>query len=211
MECTLAVTVEWFASQCELKFTICPHTKVGREQLTFGCELDGVIEGHCCFGTNAAAGGESHVGNADVDADGSHLLSLVRVENVRCGEQAELFGLAHELDLLVVSHARLFEILSEVAVDEADRGEVLNAHEADLLELTQELGNRSEWIRSTYSSEDGRVLDDGQHFSRHLDHDRICIAVGHQTRQRASTRHSVAPRVVEAVGAQSVSESSSCD
>ena len=160
MECTLAVTVEWFASQCELKFTICPHTKVGREQLTFGCELDGVIEGHCCFGTNAAAGGEAHVGDADVDADGGHLLSLVRVENVRCGEQTELFGLAHELDLLVVSHAGLFEILSEVAVDETHRGEVLHSHKANLFELTQKLGHRSEGIRSTHTGEDGSVLND---------------------------------------------------
>ena len=45
-----------------------------------------------------------------------------------------------------VGHARLFEVLAEIAVDEADGGEVLDAGEAEVAELTQEGGDGAEGV-----------------------------------------------------------------
>ncbi len=55
-------------------------------------------------------------------------------------------GQADHLHLFVVAHAGRFQVGAEVAVEQADGGEVLHAGEAHLLELLQEDGHQPEGI-----------------------------------------------------------------
>ena len=104
---------------------------------------------------------------------------------------------ADHLDLEAVAHPGLLEVLAEQAVDQADRREVLDAGEAELPELAQEHGHEPERIGPADAGEHGRVPHDRQHLGRHLDDDRVRVAVGHHARQRAAAGHPVAPRVVD--------------
>ena len=68
------------------------------------------------------------------------------------------------LNLLLVGHACLLEILAEVAINQANGREVLYAAKANFLQLLQEIGHDPEWIRTTYSGQNRRVLHDGKDF-----------------------------------------------
>ena len=47
------------------------------------------------------------------------------------------------------------------------------------------------------AGENRRVLDDRQHFPRHVSHDLVSIGVSKHTSERASPRHSVATGIVD--------------
>jgi len=146
---------------------------------------------------DGAAGCQADMRHQHVRTRLSHRHGLVGVEDIRSGQQIQLMRLRNGLDLLVVAHAGGFQVGTEVAVDQADGGEVLDAGESHLLELLEEDGHQPEGIGAVDAGEHRRVLDDRQHLRGHLDHDGVRVAVGKQAGQRAAACHAVAPRVVD--------------
>ena len=68
----------------------------------------------------------------EVGAGVGHPLGLRRIEDVGRREQVHLAGEPDDVDLELVAHAGFLERLAHVAVEEADRREVLDAGEAQL-------------------------------------------------------------------------------
>ena len=84
-----------------------------------------------------------------------------------------------------------------VAVEEADGGEVLDAGEADPLQLLEEDGHQPERVGAADAREHRRLAHDRQHLAGHVDDDRVRVAVGQQPGERAAARHPVAAGVVD--------------
>ena len=76
----------------------------------------------------------------------------------------QLVGDGNGLDLFVIAHAGAFQILAEVAVQEADGGEVLHAAEANLLELLEKDMFEAEGIGTADAGQDRRILHDREYF-----------------------------------------------
>ena len=159
--------------------------------------LDALVErlGRLC--ADRALRRQPHVRHEHVRAGAGHRLGLFRVEHVRRGEQAERRRLADHLDLEVVPHAGLLEVRSERPVDEADRGEVLDARETGVEHVAQEVRHQTERIRAAHAREHRRVAHHRQHLAGHLHDDRVRVAVGHEPGQRPAPRHPVAAGVVD--------------
>ena len=86
---------------------------------------------------------------------------------------------------------------AEDAVDQADGGEVLDAVEAHRLQLAQEDRHDAERIGAADAGQHRRVADDRQHFPRHVQDDRVGVAVGHQAGEAAAAGHPEAAGVVD--------------
>ena len=78
-----------------------------------------------------------------------------------------------------------------------DGREVLHAGEADRLHLVEEHVHQAERIGAVHAGEHRRALHHRQHFGRHLHHDRIGVAIGHQAGERAAPGHAVAAGIVD--------------
>ena len=65
------------------------------------------------------------------------------------------------------------------------------------LHLVEEHVHLAERIGAVDAREHRRVLDHRQHFGRHLHHDRVGVAVGHQPGERAAPGHAVAAGIVD--------------
>ena len=76
------------------------------------------------------------------------------------------------------------------AVEEADRREVLDAAEADPSQLVEEHGHQPERVGAADAGEDGRLLHDRQHLTRHVDDDRVRVAVRAAGRRASRARPS---------------------
>jgi hypothetical protein len=137
------------------------------------------------------------VGDDDVGAGGGHRPRFIVVRGVRSGQQVELAGEADHLDFEVVAHSGLFEIGPELPVVKADRREVLDTGETDLFNLAQEVRHLAERVGAADTCQHRRLLDDRQDLGGHLDHDRVRIAVRHETGQRTAARHPEPSRVVD--------------
>src|SRR5882757_1138670 len=146
---------------------------------------------------DGAGGGQPHVGDDDVGAGVRHRLGLLLVEDVRGGDEVDPVGLADHVDLKGVGHAGLFEVLPEVAVDQAHGREVLHAGEAQIGELPQEARDVAEGVGAADAGQDRGLLDDGQDFGGHLHDDGVGVAVGHESREGAAACHPVAAGVVD--------------
>ena len=101
------------------------------------------------------------------------------------------------LQLEVVAHPRLLEVLAEDAVDEPDGREVLDAGESGGLHLVEEAAHHPEGVRAVDPREHRRVLDDGEDFVGHLHDDRVGVPVGQQPGERAPAGHAETARVVD--------------
>ena len=101
------------------------------------------------------------------------------------------------IDFELKPHPGFLEIRPKVAVDQADRGEILDAGEAELLQFAQELVANYKWIGPANAGQHWRVLHRGKHFVRHLLHDLVGVAEGHQAGERTAAGHAVAPGVVD--------------
>ena len=102
----------------------------------------------------------------------------------------------------------LLEPDPEGAVDQADRREVLHAAEADALQLVEEDRHQPERVGAADAREHRRLPHDRQHLARHVDDDRVRVAVRHQPGERAAAAHAVAAAVVDddQVGAAGLGE-----
>jgi hypothetical protein len=151
------------------------------------------------LGADVARRGQAHVRDDDVRAGRGHRAGLLLAEHVRAGEHPLLAGLPYHLDLLVVAHPRLLEVLPEpaVLVDETHSGEVLDAREASPFEVLDEHVHLAKRVGPVDAREDGRVLDDGDDLVAHLDDDLVGVAVGEQAGERPAAVHSVPPGVVD--------------
>ncbi len=65
------------------------------------------------------------------------------------------------------------------------------------LQLVEEDGHQAERVGAADAGEHRRLAHDGQHLARHVDDDRVRVAVGHHPGQRAAAAHAVAARVVD--------------
>ena len=65
------------------------------------------------------------------------------------------------------------------------------------LQLVEEHVHEAERIGAVDAGEHRRVLHDRQHLARHLHHDLVGVAVGHQPGERAAARHAVAAGIVD--------------
>ena len=84
------------------------------------------------------AGRHAHVGDDQVGAGVGHALGLRRIEDVRRRQQVQLAREPDDVDFELIAHAGLLERLPHVAVEEADRREVLDAGEAERAQLFEE-------------------------------------------------------------------------
>ena len=76
-------------------------------------------------------------------------------------------------------------------------GKVLHAGEAEPLSCVEEDVHQAERVGAVDAGEHGRALDHGSTSARHLDHDLVGIAIGHQPGERAAAGHAVAAGVVD--------------
>ena len=157
----------------------------------------GLRQRHGRLRADRPARGQAHVGYQHVSAGLGHLHRLFLVEDVGAGEQPGLVGFGDHLHLQVVSHVRFFQVLAEQTVNEPDRGEVLHAGEALVLQLLDEDAHDAEGIRAAYACQHGGVLHDGQDLLSHFHHDLVGVAVGHHAGERTAPGHAVAPGVVD--------------
>ena len=93
----------------------------------------------------------------DVRARLGHRVRLLDREHVRRGEEVLLAGEADHVDLEPVAHARLLEVLPDRAVEQADGGEVLDAAEAEPLELVEEDVHQAERVGAAHAREHRRL------------------------------------------------------
>ena len=160
-------------------------------------DLNTIVEGARGFCADGAARGEAHVGNDDIGACLGHVNGLLLIEYVGAGEHIELMRLGDHLDLKVVAHAGFFQVLAEHAVDQANRGKVLNAVEALLLQVFQVLFHYAERVGAAYAGKHGGVLNNRKNLYAHLHNDLVCVAVGKEARQRAAACHAETTGVVD--------------
>lgn len=185
-------------------------------------EPDTLVESLARGGTNGATGCEAHVCDENVGAGGGHLLRLLDVEHVRRREEIHLVGGAHHVHLEIIRHARLLQVGTELAVNQADSRKVLHAGEAEVAQLAEEVVGVEERIRAANAGNHRRVVDDGQnflglmdcqlvHYSRetgvyglslddgsthHVEHNVVCVTIWHQSRERTATGHAKTTAIV---------------
>ena len=160
-------------------------------------QFDAVVERERRLGADAPARGETHVTHDDVGAGLGHRHRTVLVEHIRRRQQVEVAGDGDHVDLVVVAHARLFEILSKHTVDQSDRREVLHSGKANPLQLRQEDLRHVERIGGIDAGQHRRVLHHRQHFAGHVDDDLVGIAVRQESGERTPSGHAVATGVVD--------------
>ena len=148
-------------------------------------------------GADVAAGGQAHVRHQHVGPGLGHRHGLRRLEHVGRGQQVHAGRGADQLDLEPVAHAGLLQALAERAVDQAHGREVLDAGEAHVPELAQEMLAQHERVGAVDAGQHGRAGRHRQHLAAHLDHDLVGVAVGQQAGQRAAPGHAVAAGIVD--------------
>ena len=105
-------------------------------------------------------------------------------------------GFADHVNFQTVTHAGLFQILTEYAVNQTNGREVLNTAETLILQLLQVNVHNAERVGTAYAGENRSFLYHRQNLSTHLNHNLVGIAVGQQACQRSAAGHSVASGVV---------------
>src|SRR5690606_13237918 len=101
------------------------------------------------------------------------------------------------VDFQAVAHAGLFQVLTELAIKEADGGKGLHAAKAGRVDIAQKELHHAEGIGAADACEDWRVLDDGNHLAGHVHHNGVGVAVRHHAAQRAAASHAKAAAVVD--------------
>ena len=155
---------------------------------------DAVVERLRALRADRSAGRHAHVRDDQVGAGVGHALRLRRVEHVRRRQQVHLARQADDVDLELVAHAGFLEGLAHVAVEQADRREVLDAGEAERPQLLEEQLRDDERIGAVDAGEHRRLLHDRQHLVGHLLDDLVGVAVGEQPGRAAAPGHAVAAR-----------------
>ena len=148
-------------------------------------------------GADRAARGQPHVRHEHVGAGLGHRDRGLDVEDVGRGQQVALGGQPDHVDLEVVAHAGLFEVLPEHAVEQADGREVLDAGEAHGLQLVEEPVHEPERVGAVDPGEDRRVATTGS--TSRLISTTIWLASPYASRpgERAAPGHPVAAGVVD--------------
>ena len=137
------------------------------------------------------------MGDENVCTGFGHGGRFVGVEAIGRCQQVHFSGQPDEIDFQPVAHVRFFKVLPEVAIDQADGGEILNPRKPGGLHFAQKDRHESERIRSAHSGEHGRVLHHRQHLAGHVHHDGVRITVGHHPGERAATAHAEPAGIVD--------------
>ena len=126
----------------------------------------------------------------DVGAGLGHGGRVVLVEDI--GRRQQVLGVRQRdhVDLQPVGHAGFLEIGAEGAVDQPDGREVLDAGEADRLELRRGMVEQAERIGAVDAGQHRRVRDHRQDLAGHLDDDLVGVAIGQQARTASRGRPS---------------------
>lgn len=105
-----------------------------------------IIQRHRRLRPDRPGGRQAQMHDDHIRSRARHQLALAHVKHVRRGHEIELVRDPDHLNFLLEAHACFFEVGAEVAVDEADCGEVLDAHEAQGFEVGEEFGHRAEGV-----------------------------------------------------------------
>jgi hypothetical protein len=124
--------------------------------------LRAVLERQRGLGADGAARGQAHVGDDDVRAGVGHGLGLGLVEHVRRGQHVLGASQPDQVDLQAVAHAGLLEVLADLAVEEAHGREVLDAGEAQGLEVVEERVEQAEGVGAVDAASTGVRLTTGR-------------------------------------------------
>ena len=80
-----------------------------------------------------------------------HSFGLVDIEDIRGGQQIHLMGDPDHFDFFLISHACFFQILAELAIDQTDGGEILDATETQGFQFFEEEMDGAERISAADS------------------------------------------------------------
>ena len=105
-----------------------------------------LIQRHRRLSANAARSRQPHMRDQHIRPGLGHLLRFLDVEHVRRRQQVHFVRGADHGHFGAVGHARLLEVFPEIAVDQADGGEVLDAGEAEGAEVGKEGGDVAEGV-----------------------------------------------------------------
>src|SRR5262245_29357824 len=156
-----------------------------------------VLERYRGLRADGTARGEPEMADHDVGARLGHVPCGLLGEDVRRRQQVEGARGSDHLDLEGVAHARLLELGTDRAVEEAHGGEVLHTGEAQRGQPRQEVVEDHEGVGAVDARQYRRLLHHGQHLARHVNHDVVGVAVRHEAGWRAPAGHAVASRVVD--------------
>src|SRR5688572_27509266 len=144
-----------------------------------------------------ASGRETQVADDDVGAGLRHVARVLLREHVRRGQQVHLPRGFDDLDFKTVAHPRLFELRANSPVEQTDRRKILDSRKSQLSYALQEVVGNQKRICAIDAREHRRVLHHRQYLARHVEHDLVRVAVGHQTGERAAAGHAVAAGAVD--------------
>lgn len=106
-------------------------------------------------------------------------------------------GRRDHVDFELEAHSGFLDVLPEHPVIEADSWEILHSGEAHIGKLAQEQRHAAERIGPAHTGQYRRGFDDRQHFARHVDDNRIGVAIGQQAGKRSAPGHAVAAGIVD--------------
>src|ERR1035441_1695572 len=112
-----------------------------------------------------------------------HSPCILFVEDIGTGEQIQRMGQSNHLDFQFVSHACLFEILPEIAVNQTYCWKILDSCEPELFQVGQKRIHSPERVSATNTGKHWRIAYNGEDLSRHFHDDLISISVRHQSGQ----------------------------
>src|SRR6266850_751434 len=147
--------------------------------------------------TDRAAGGQAEVANDDVGARDRHCGSLALAEYIGRRQHVLVMRLGDHVDLQRIGHSGFLEIGAEYSVDQSDGRKILHAGKAERLQLIEETVHVAERVGAVDAGQYRRPGDDGEHFAGHFQHDRVGVAVRHQSGKRAASSHAVAAGIVD--------------
>lgn len=183
---------------------------MGEDEGIFIYGVDGFADGLSGFGCLVEADGG--VAYSDGSTDGAayvrddyvcsgfgHGGGFFWCGNVGDGEEVHFAGGELDaVDFLLDTHVCFFERLSELTVDDGMGGEVVDAGEAHVLYLFEEMPHASARVGGVDSADDGDFIDDGEDFEFSDFHgDGVGVAVCHHAGDGACASHAEASGCVD--------------
>ena len=95
-----------------------------------------------------------------VGASAGHLLALLWGEHVDDGEEADVMGGADHLHFPIEAEIGRLQLGAEAPVYQADGREVVDAGEAQSVELPEEVRHLPQWIGAVDAGDDRDIVDD---------------------------------------------------
>lgn len=149
--------------------------------------MPGLLQGQGPLRSQHAVGGEPQVGADHVRPRLDHLGRLLFVKDIGHSEEVEEVRQADSFHLPVIGTPILFQGLSELSVDQAHGGEVVDSRKAAPLDLPEIFIEMQRGVPRVDAKEDRHVLDEGKQLPGGEIHDNIiAVGIAQKTGQRAA-------------------------